>query len=183
MNKKAEAYSQILEEMFGEPDSVRELKTTDGGDSVYVFFYHNFPQDGTNTAITYGLSEANNPAGSNYKPEVIITLDTEKEDWGLAVGSLVAELRGKRKFSEGDLFTFEKPISEESEMIGFFVYTPSLLDEEQSVVEIDTTTIQLVGMYPIYPEEVDLYNSIGLEEFWFHEEFDLYDPKRKNLGA
>jgi hypothetical protein len=182
MNKKAELYSQMLEEMFGEADSIRELQPSDGGSPIYAFFYHNFPQDGTITTITYGLSEGANPEWTEAKPEIILTLDTDKEDWGLAAALLASEFRAKRNFSHGDLFSLGKPITAESTMNAFFVYTPSLLDEEQSFIEFDDSMIQLVGLYPIYPEEVDLYNNIGLEEFWFNEDFDLYDPKRKNLA-
>jgi hypothetical protein len=43
--------------------------------------------------------------------------------------------------------------------------------------------IFFAGMYLIYREEVQLYNQIGLKEFWFTEGFELYNPRRKKLTS
>jgi hypothetical protein len=44
-------------------------------------------------------------------------------------------------------------------------------------------TINLVGMYPIYAEEVAVYDRIGLEAFWHADGFEMYDPRRRRVSV
>lgn len=67
-------------------------------------------------------------------------------------------------------------------MTGFFLFAPAILTPESSKIELIDRTIILTGMYPIYKEETELLQKIGLDAFWHLDGFDLYDVKRKNLG-
>lgn len=176
MKTRAEAYLDWLTELFGEEDAIRRVEAADGGPAISVFFYHDLPEEGMTTAITFGLSEGPTPV------ELMVTLNTHDESWGLAAAYFAAQFRGVKEFRYQSLFTLDEPISQESEMAGFFVLAPAILDRADSVVELPGRTIHLRGMYPIYREEVRLLESIGLERFWKHPDFDMYEVRRPNLG-
>lgn len=48
------------------------------------------------TSITYGLSEANHPNWKNGKPEIILTLETQDESWGLATAYFASQFKGEK---------------------------------------------------------------------------------------
>ncbi|MBO1627422.1 suppressor of fused domain protein [Bacillus arachidis] len=181
MRSNAEAFIDRLEELFGEVDVIKKINTKNGDIPIHVFFYRDLPEEGMMTSITYGLSEANHPNWKNGKPEIILTLETQDESWGLATAYFASQFKGEKNFSYGSLFTLDTPISKESEMVGFFVFAPSILSKEYSEIKTPEGSIHLVGMYPIYSEEIKLYQTIGLEQFWRREGFDLYNVKRKKL--
>ena len=68
-------------------------------------------------------------------------------------------------------------------MCGFFVFAPSFLEPDQAVLQLPNYKIFLKGMYPIYKEEVAVYDEIGLEKFWHHDNFDMYNVNRKQISA
>lgn len=182
MKSNGEIYLEKIEDLFGEADVINKVDCPDGGKPIYIFTYFNLPEEGLTTFVTYGLSEGNHPDWKNGKPELIVTLETEDEDWGFAAGFFASAYRGEKAFSYSSLYTTDSPLSEESDMIGFFVFTPAILDPEEFTIQMPDKPIYLKGLYPIYKEEVELYQSIGLEAFWHLEDFDLFDVKRKNLA-
>ncbi|MEH7350811.1 suppressor of fused domain protein [Gottfriedia acidiceleris] len=182
MKSNAEIFLENIEDLFGEADVIRSVESLDGRTPISIFTYYNLPEEGMITFVTYGLSESNHPDWKYGKPEIILTLETQDESWGFAAANFVAEFRGIKTFSYGSLFTQDTPLSKESEMTGYFVFVPSILDKKYSKIELPDKPINLVGLYPIYKEEVELYQSIGLKEFWHLDGFDLYDVNRKNLG-
>ncbi len=172
-----------LEDRFGKVSSIHRIAAReDHGPEIVVFFFEGLPEN-LLTAVTCGLSSAPNPEWKLSKPELIITLDTNDKAWGLAAGYFASAFFTQKSFSYGDLFMFDTPVSEESEMTGFFLFAPSFLPPPEDRFELSDRVIHLVGMYPLYPSEIQLYQQIGLEKFWKREGFDMYDVQRQNLGA
>ncbi|MGY5610915.1 hypothetical protein ACXHJ2_22835 [Paenibacillus sp. ALE3] len=62
------------------------------------------------------------------------------------------------------MFTLDEPISQESDMTGYFVFASAILEKEDSVIELPDKTTQLVGMYPLYKEEFNLMKRIGIKD-------------------
>ncbi|SDE44330.1 Suppressor of fused protein (SUFU) [Paenibacillus sp. UNCCL117] len=182
MKSNAELYLEHIEHVFGEGYTIRKVEAVDGGPPVHVFIYKDLPEEGMMTFITYGLSEGDHPDWRVGKPELILTLETGDEAWGFAAAYLAAQLRGIKRFSYGDLFTWGEPISGESGMSGFFVFAPAIIDRERQKVELPVKPVNLVGLYPVYREEIDLIQTIGLEKFWHLDGFELYNVNRKNLA-
>lgn len=182
MKSRAEAFLDGLEELFGKADVIRKMNLENGDAPIHVFFYRDLPETGMMTSVTYGLSEGHHPDWKNGRPEIILTLETQDENWGLATAYFASKFKGDKNFSYGSLFTFDKQISAESEMVGFFVFAPAILSKEHAEIKTYDGSIHLMGMYPIYKEEIKIYQMIGLKSFWHMEGFDLYDTKRRNLG-
>jgi len=174
------AWLEALEERFGEVNEIKEIQS-EGKPKIFVFYFHNLPEDGTLTAVTCGLSNSSHPDWKFGRPELIVSLDTEDPSWGLAVGYFASAFFNEKRFSYGDVFQMDDPISDESPMSAFLVFAPSFLDQTQAKFSLQDRTINLVGMYPIFEEEVELYDKIGLKEFWHSEGFELYNPRRNKL--
>lgn len=68
-------------------------------------------------------------------------------------------------------------------MCGFFTFTPSFLKKRQSVSHLSDYKVFLYGMYPIYQEEISVYQEIGLDRFWHSNNIDIYNVKRKKIIA
>jgi len=43
--------------------------------------------------------------------------------------------------------------------------------------------ISIAGLYPMYAEELEVFSKIGLDKFWHHPNFDLYNVNRKRIIA
>ncbi len=171
-----------LEERFGKVDAIHPIQCeNEEKPTINVFFFHKLPEDCL-TAITCGLSNAKMKEWKYGKPELIVTLDTSDISWGLAAGYFASAFFNEKRFQYGDLFTLDKTISDESKMSAFFVFAPSFLSPDEARFELNDRIINLACMYPLYPEEVNLYTKIGLEQFWHLEGFDMYNVLRRNLA-
>jgi hypothetical protein len=169
-----------LEQKFGEVNEIHKIQS-EGMPEITVFFFEDLPEEGTLTAVTCGLSNANHPDWKFGMPELIVSLDTADINWGIAAGYFASAFYGVKSFSYGDLFRIDDPISDESDMKGYLVFAPSFLDSEQAKFELSDRTIILNGMYPLYEEEFEVYSKVGLEKFWNANGFDLYNTNRSHV--
>ena len=180
----AEIYIDYMIELFGgEPHDIHMADSEDGGRPVSVLFWHDLPEEGFMTAVTYGLSERDHPDWKNGKCELMLSLKTKDQDWGYAMAVFANSFGGEKSFTYGSVFTTDDPLSKESEMRGFFVFAPAILERNDAVLQMPDYKIFLNGMYPIYKEEIAVFNEIGLKEFWHHENFKMYDVNRKRIGG
>jgi hypothetical protein len=53
-------------------------------------------------------------------------------------------------------------MSKDSAMNACFVYRPQFMNEEQIKFELPDRTIFLAGLFPMYDEEVPMYESKGI---------------------
>ena len=177
----AEIYLNYLELMFGKADVIRRMEAKDCGPAIHIFYYHDLPEKGMLTAITYGLSIGDHPDWVNGKCELMVSLNTKDESWGMAAAFFAGQYRGEKAFNYGSLFTLDEPISPESAMSGYFVFAPSFLERHQTTLVMPDFNIFFKGLYPIYQEEIEVYYNIGLEAFWHHANFDMYNIKRPQI--
>src|SRR5207253_9174219 len=59
----------------------------------------------------------------------------------------------------------------------------SILEPEVQAVQLNDYKVHFSQFYPIYRSELKIYDKIGLEEFWQHPGFDMYDIQRKPIKA
>ncbi|HZO91665.1 MAG TPA: suppressor of fused domain protein [Chthonomonadaceae bacterium] len=171
--KEASSFSRIDASLPGMPP-------------LHAIFFHDVPEPGSTTAVTYGLSLADHPDWKYGKPELLICVNTGDEIWGEAVAAIAETFRGECPFRYGDVLSMPGGISSESEMSAFLVFAPStsasFLSKEQATIQLPDKTVFIVGMYPIYAGEVELIGRIGLEAFWHLEGFDPWDIRRPDLS-
>jgi len=148
---------------------------------ITSIIYPNIPEPGMITGLTYGLSLTTHSKWSYARPELIITVASKELVWGQVAGYIANQLRGDCPFGYGDIINFKEKISPDSEMDAFLIFAPSILEKED-YLQIDLGLdyqINLTGLYPIYSSEISKLNAWGLEKFWHHPNFDLYDVNRK----
>jgi len=184
MKKDAEIFLNHLESLFGQEDSIQKVESThDGLPPVHCFIYHNTPEDGLMTAVTFGLSAASHPDWKLGKPELMICVESKDESWALAAAWFAESFRGDKPFTYGSIFSTDSAISEESAMSAFLVFAPPGIEKQEATVQLQETKIHIVGFYPIYAGEIELYRKIGLKEFWHLEDFDPISINRRDLST
>ena len=166
-----------LEAKFGTANFIKSVKVP-GRPRVSVLYFDDLPEKGSLTAVTCGLSEARHPQWKFGHPELIVTLDSRDIGWGVAAAYLASKFYGEKPFSYGDFFKLDHPIAQDSEMDAYLLFAPSFLKRDQSKFVLRDRTIHLIGLYPIYSEEIPICERIGLKEFWHADGFEMYNPKR-----
>jgi hypothetical protein len=115
----------------------------------------------------------------------MISVEDDDPAWGLAIGDIAEQHRGQSPFSYGHTINFGGRISNRSEMSGFVLFAPTLVERpltrEEYAVPLSRYTVFLTGLYPMYAEEISVYRQIGLERFWKHPEFGPWNIRRTRL--
>lgn len=154
-----------------------------GAPKVVAMVYRDVPEPEHITGVTYGLSEVTHADWRLGRPELIISVKSTDIAWPLAVAEMANQLRGRCPFCYGDVINFGETVSDESDMSAFFVFAPSILVRDD-FLNIDVggpQPINIAGMYPIYDSERATLAELGLERFWQHPNFDLYDVRRPKV--
>lgn len=177
----AENYLAHLDAIFqAEPKFYRNNSLVDGIKGVTAIVYENIPEPGMVTGLTYGLSLYPHPEWKFSRPELCISVQSTELAWGRVAGFLANQGRGKTAFCYGDTINFRAQIADDSQMNAFLVFAPSVLNREDYLnVDIGADyKVSIAGLYPIYSSEIEVCHRLGLESFWHHPGFDLYDVKR-----
>jgi len=181
-----EEYMAHLDKVFQqEPVFYKNDCKIPGLPGITSIVYNDIPEKGFTTGLTYGLSLFEHPDWKLSRPELCISLESSNIDWGQVVGYLANHLRDTCPFCYGDTIDFEEKISDDSEMSAFFIFAPSILEPED-YLHIDIGIgyeISIAGLYPMYAEELEVFSKIGLDKFWHHPNFDLYNVNRKRIIA
>jgi hypothetical protein len=182
----AERYIEHLDAIFQkEPEFYKNDSLIEGVPGVTAIVYRDIPEKGFTTGLTYGLSLVKHPSWKFGRPELCISVESSNMDWGQVVGFIANKLRGNCPFSYGQTIDFQEQISDDSEMNAFFIFAPSTLDKDDYLnIEIgEDYKINIAGLYPMYADELEVYEKIGLEAFWHHPDFNNYSVKRKRILA
>lgn len=157
--------------------------TLSGRPRMLIFYFADFPAKGMLTAVTAGLSNASHPDWVHGKPELSFTLKTTDRGWGKGAAYLAQEFFDKRSFAYQSCFALHMPMSGDSAMNGCFVYRPQFMDKDQVKFELQDRTIYLAGLFPMYDEEIAMYEAKGLKAFWNTPGFHPYDPTRASIAG
>lgn len=181
MPSNAELFIDHLQSVFGKEDAIHKVEAKDGGPSIAVFVYKDIPEEGMITGVTYGLSACAFPAWTMARAEMIVSVESLDVNWPLAAGTFAALFRGEKSFSYGDVFTTDIPLASDTQMDGFLIFAQSILEPEFVSLQVNDYKIHFSQFYPIYKQELAIYGKIGLEAFWKHPGFDMYNVKRKPI--
>lgn len=180
----AEQYLNHLYQIFQqEPELYMEESLIEGVPGITTMIYRDIPKKGYTTAFTYGLSLIQHPAWKVGRAELCISVNSSHLDWAQAMGYIANKLRGDCPFSYGQVINFEEKISDDSEMDAFFIFAPSTIDKED-YLHIDIGAdykVSIASLYPMYSDEIEVYENIGLEKFWHHPNFDNYKVNRNKI--
>jgi len=178
----AERYLEYWTNYFNaEPLFYRNESLTQGIPGVSTLVFKDFPEKGLITGLTYGLSLVKHPDWKNGRGELCICVESESLDWAQVAGYIANKLRGNCPFSYGNTINFGQPISNDSEMDAFLVFAPGIFEDQKDYLDIDIGCeykINVAALYPIYSEEIKVISEIGLEKFWHHPDFDMFDVNR-----
>jgi hypothetical protein len=179
----AQKFIAHLDLITGRDETViRKIDSThEGLPSVHVFIYKEWPEQDLITGFTFGLSSAKHYNWKFGRPELMISVESKDEAWPLSVGFMAERLRGNCPFCYGNTINFKEKISQESELDAFLIFGPPFLKKELQSVNLEEFTCNITGMYPIFSQEIELYNDIGLEKFWHMDEWNPFNPKRKPI--
>ena len=179
-----EMYLDHLNRIFKqEPEFFTNESTIPGLPGVTGIVYKDVPEKGFVTGLTYGLSLVQHPKWKFGRPELCITVKSEDFNWGKVAAFLANKFRGDCQFAYVNAVKFGEKINPESEMDAFFVFAPSILDNAD-YLKIDVGMnykISIAGLYPMYSDELEAFHKLGLEAFWNHPDFDLYNVNRKRI--
>ena len=176
-----QAWLLALEERFGVQARIAQV-ALDNRPRMLIYYFENFPAKDMTTAITAGLSNANHPSWENGKPELCFSLYTKDPGWGSAAAYIAQSFFDDSPFNYQASFKIDQPMSKDSAMNACFVYRPQFMNEEQIKFELPDRTIFLAGLFPMYDEEVPMYESKGILEFWNTPGFDPYNPRRASIA-
>lgn len=183
MSKEFEkAWLAALEKRFGVEAKIAQI-TLEDMPRMLVYYFQDFPAKGMLTAVTAGLSSAYHPDWKHGKPELCFALHTNDNTWGTAAAFLAQSFFNRKSFGYQSSFALDRPMSGDSAMNACFVYRPQFLTKEQVKFELADRTIFLAGLFPLYEEEIALYETKGTESFWNMPGFDPYNPRRASLAA
>jgi hypothetical protein len=177
----AEHYLEYLTATFGEESRILREDGVDGGPPISMFVYEGAPEPGMITGVTFGLSLVANPAWTQSRPEMLISMESGSLDWPSVAANLTAYFSRKKRFSYGDVFTVDGPLTEDTEMDALLIFAQSLLEPEHASVDLRDYRVHLSQFYPFYRSEIELYERIGLQAFWNHPDFGMYDPRRPRI--
>ncbi len=185
-NTPAERYLAHLYEIFQvEPEFFQMEQLDPALPAVTALIYKDVPEPGFMTGITYGLSLVDHPDWKLSRPELCITVESGETAWANVAAFVANGLRGNCPFTYGSTINFHEPIHEQSAMSAFFVFAPSILErKDYAEIEIGTDyKVSINGLYPIHESEIDMIASMGLKDFWHHDDFDPFDVRRKEING
>jgi len=181
----AERYLDHLGEIFQQEPEFYQINSFDEElPGVTAIVYRDIPEKGDITAFTYGLSLGSHPDWKYGRPELCISVESTKIEWGHVAAYIASKLRGDCPFLYGQTVNFGTAISDDSEMDAFFIFAPSILErEDYTDIEVgEDYKINIAGLYPIYGEEIEVFEKIGLEKFWHHADYDNFSVSRKKIS-
>ena len=133
--------------------AIKEMQS-EGKPKIHVLYFDELPEAGFVTAVTVGLSNANHPDWKLAVPELMITMEGNDRSWGLGIAYFASAFFGVKRFSYGDIFKIDTPISPESPMNAFLAFAPPFSTTADFTFELSDRKIILAGMYRIYDEEI-----------------------------
>jgi hypothetical protein len=178
-------FLKFCERNFGvDVDSIHVLPSSNKGlPDISTFIWHDTPEPGIMTVVSYGLSLMRKKEWIKGRPELMLRLETKDEAWGFAVAAFIHSFREEKTFRYQTILTTDEPLIPGTQMKGFFTFTPFLTKPEvMTFPSAEGLPIHLTGFYPIYFEERELLPRIGIEAFWHHESYDPCSISRPNLA-
>lgn len=178
---RADRFLAYVDELVGDDAESGEdhvPSSAPGLPDVLAIDYADTPEDGLLLAVTYGLSVASHDEWTVARPELSLCVESDDPVWALRLAELVDRHRGDRAFAYGEAFDLDGPICDETDMDGFIIAGPLVMDDETAHVDVgEDLPIRILGAYPAHASERAFVREHGVEAFW-ELDWDPYDPER-----
>jgi hypothetical protein len=182
MKSDARAFADSISALLGPHDAIRVIQASQPGKlPVCCFIFRDRPETGLLTAITYGLSLSEHPGWGEEKPELITTIRSADEEWGLSLASFAERLRGEESFQDGSILIGPTQLAAESEMEGFLLGDSQPEDHDHNRIDLPTRIVRLRRATPIYQCELEFIQQIGALPFLQKPEVDFRDTQRDHI--
>ncbi|MDF2092227.1 suppressor of fused domain protein [Knoellia sp. 3-2P3] len=175
MGTRVEQYLAHLDRLSGgvEPRFYPLDRQAGGPHKVTNIIYRDVPEPGMLTGLTYGLSTADHEEWRVGRPELCISMASDDERWGHAIGYLASSLVHDCPFAYGDTIDFGEPIATDTTMTAFVVSAPAVMERADYLNVLGAPegpgpqdVVNIAGMYPIHDSERLFIRAEGLERFW-----------------
>lgn len=176
-----EEYLDWLTRIAGDDGRIYDIGGQGSDPPIFVVIFDGLPEAGHKTAYSFGLSSISHREWRYSRPELVISVKSRDNSWGLAMGEVIRQMRHTHLFEYGSTIGFGDRISDESEMSAFLVFANSMYDKGDEMSMFSDRTISLSQLYPIYAEERETILRIGAEAFFFKSGIDFYDVHRRKV--
>ncbi len=68
-------------------------------------------------------------------------------------------------------------------MSAFLVSIPTVIERDQTHIDLPDRAINLVQVYPIYEEEIEIINRTHYKEFFMQDDINFSNVVRENTGV
>lgn len=182
MSKLEDVFADYAEQIFGPAQRIFQIEATDGGPDVQVYVYPDVPREGLTTCITFGLSCVEHEAWEDSKPELILTIASERPEWAIGTAFVAANFRGLRDFRYGEILPVDGELAADTHMRGFVTSECELLDIPPPHLDMHEYLLSFVQINPIHESEKAVIESMGLRDFMRYPTLDIRDPRRKPVS-
>lgn len=153
------------------------------GEEMFSLVYADTPHPGYVTGFTFGLSATERPKSTSSGRELCITMRSDDLEWGKVPARLAASLQRMHPFNKGQAVGYAGVFAEGSSMSSLVFAEPAIFgfsdwsNQSFNFRLDDERPIELIGVYPIYPEERECVYKSGFDALW-KLEWDRFDPFR-----
>jgi hypothetical protein len=184
LGERFSRYRAALDAVAGELSVIhRFAPAREQGEEIIGLVYANTPHPGYVTGFTFGLSATERPDSTPSGRELCITMRSDDPEWGKVPARLAASLQRMHPFGKGQAVGYAGTFVEGSKMSSLVFAEPAIYgmggwDYWSFESRFgDVNSIELIGVYPIYPAERDCVYKSGFDALW-NLEWDRFDPFR-----
>lgn len=182
MNDSYEDFKTIMEENTnGHEVRICFGRDPDNYPAVRLFEYKNYPTEGQYSILTYGLSHVSNSDWKDNKPEFLMTVDSNIEEWSAFLGLIISKKRNQSSFSDGYCCFSKEFFLESTKMQGICFGGKANLPINP--IKLCDRSIIVRTAFPIYLGEISIIKKEGLNQFIERIGInDIYGTKRVDLS-
>ena len=185
MSNYAADYFQALESLVGRREDRRRPvpeAVDDGLPPIYALFFDDWPVQGVLSAFTLGAGLGAHEEDLDAHVELVLSLRTADERWGLALAFLTEWCRRHIQIVPGSTMNMGEPLSLESAMSALVVTRPHQWPEPPRL-RVGSRFVTVLEAHPLYPSELPIARARACNCIERHVTGHRYDVGRPELGA
>lgn len=170
-----EAYASRISELCGRAEQT--WRRVGEEEPVWLGQFPGFPEADCLTGFTFGLSQVERPQWRFGRPELVVSVRSSDEVWGLGAAFAARRLRGECTFSYGQTIRFGERIHPSRPFDHYFLFAPRAVELPRARIVLPDYVVNLVQAYPVHRDEVEAIARVGPSVF-FQSSPDLADLER-----